>query len=68
MSKRIYFVNSISSHIIYNGTKMPKTVFRYSSRYMYAIYSVGKYMGLASISSLLVEVYLVPQTLLLVVS
>ena len=47
---------------------MPKTVLYGTGCVMYAIYSVGKYMGLASISSLLVEVYLVPRTLLLVVS
>ena len=67
MSKYIHFVNSVSCHIIYHCTKMPKTVLYGIVRVICMLYSVGKYTGLASTSSLLVEVYLIPRTLLLVV-
>ena len=46
---------------------MPKTVLYGIVRVICMLYSVGKYTGLASTSSLLVEVYLIPRTLLLVV-
>ena len=72
MSKYIHFVNSVSCHIEYTSIlsisheDAKNGVIWYSSRYM-IIHSVGKYAGLASTSSLLLEVYLVPRTLLLVV-